>query len=105
MYKNHNTLVWEFLDRLTKVQKQALGKRRHFIWIFDRGFADVKLMIRLKQANIHFIIRVKQNVGVEVLGYVGTLKDFNKRGYFENIVYHKEKRIKVNLFWLRAVTS
>jgi transposase len=98
MYRSKNTLVWDFLDNLTKVQKQALGKRRHLIWIFDRGFADVKLMIRLKKANIHFIIRVKQNVGVEVLGYVGTLKNFRKTGYFENIVYHKEERIKVNLF-------
>ena len=98
VYKSHNTLIWDFLDHLTKVQKQALGKRRRFIWLFDRGFADVKLMIRLKRANIHFIIRVKKNVGVEVLGYVGTLKHFNKRGYFENIVYHKDKRIQVNLF-------
>lgn len=105
VYRSHNTLVWDFLDNLFKVQKQALGKKRPVIWIFDRGFADVKLMIRLKQANIHFIIRVKQNVGVEVSGYVGTLKNFNQRGYFENIVYHQEKRIRVNLFCAKDETE
>ena len=98
LYLSHNTLVWNFLHDVKSVQHQALGKRRRFIWVFDRGFADVKLMIRLKTWRVGFIIRVRRNVGVEVQGYVGQLGQFQRRGYFENIVYHKDKRIRVNLY-------
>ncbi len=38
------------------------------------------------------------NVGVEVEGYVGKLGQFQRMGYYENIVYHKNKRIRVNLY-------
>ena len=48
--------------------------------------------------GVGFIIRVCRNVGVEVLGYVGTLSEFPRKGYFENTVYHKDKRIRVNLY-------
>jgi hypothetical protein len=98
VYMSHNTLIWNFLLKLKTLQHQALGKRRSFIWIFDRGFADVKLMIKLKKWKVGFIIRVCRNVGVEVEGYVGKLGEFPSRGYFENIVYHKDKRIRVNLY-------
>jgi hypothetical protein len=98
VYKSHNTLVWNFLHDVKKVQHQALGRRRRFVWVFDRGFADVKLMIRLKTWKVGFIIRVCRNVGIQVEGYVGQLGQFQRRGYFENIVYHKDKRIRVNLY-------
>lgn len=98
VYMSHNTLVWNFLIELKQLQHQALGKRRRFIWVFDRGFADVKLMIKLKTWRVDFIIRACRNVGIEVLGYVLKLGQFQHRGYFENIVYHKEKRIRVNLY-------
>ena len=98
VYMSHNTLIWDFLLGLRKIQHQALGKRRRFVWIFDRGFADVKLMIKLKKWRVGFIIRVCRNVGIEVEGYVGQLGQFQHRGYFENIVYHKDKRIRVNLY-------
>ena len=87
-----------FHNKLKQLQHQALGKRRRFVWIFDRGFADVKLMIKLKKWRVGFIIRVCRNVGVQVEGYVGKLSDFPRRGYFENIVYHKDRRIRVNLY-------
>jgi hypothetical protein len=98
VYLSHNTLIWDFLNKLNTVQHQALGKRRRFVWIFDRGFADVKLMIKLKKWRVGFIIRVCRNVGVEVQGYVGQLSAFPRTGYYENIIYHKEKRIRVNLY-------
>lgn len=98
VYLSHNTLVWAFLDDLESLIHEALGKKRRFIWIFDRGFSDVKLMKRLKAHKIHFIIRVCRNVGVEVEGYVGKLGEFGGRGYFPNIVYHKEERIRVTLY-------
>jgi len=47
---------------------------------------------------VGFIIRVCRHVGVEVEGYVGKLEEFPRKGYFENIVYHKDKRIRVNLY-------
>lgn len=98
VYMSHNTLVWNFLLELKQLQHQALSKRPRFIWVFDRGFADVKLMIKLKAWKVGFIIRACRNVGIEVLGYVGKLGQYKHRGYFENIVYHKDKRIRVNLY-------
>ena len=38
LYLSHNTLIWNFLAQLKTVQHQALGQRRRFIWVFDRGF-------------------------------------------------------------------
>jgi len=100
VYMSHNTLIvkrartfglyWDFLNKLKKLQHQALGKRRRFVWIFDRGFADVKLMIKLKKWKVGFIIRVCRNVG--------KLGQYQAPGYLENIVYHKDKRIRVNLY-------
>lgn len=55
-------------------------------------------MKRLKKWQVGFIIRVCRNVSVEVEGYVGKLGQFQHRGYFENVVYHKDKRIRVNLY-------
>lgn len=55
-------------------------------------------MKRLKKEKIPFIIRVCRNVCIETFGYIGKLSDFPMKGYFENIVYHKEERIKINLF-------
>jgi hypothetical protein len=66
--------------------------------VFDRGFADVKLMIKLKTWGVGFIIRACRNVSIQVEGYVGQLGQYKRRGYFENIVYHKDKRIRVNLY-------
>ena len=68
LYLSHNTLVSDFLIQLKTVQCQALGKKRRFIWVFDRGFADVKLP-KLKTWRVGFIIRVCRHVGVEVEGY------------------------------------
>jgi len=58
-------------------------------------------MKRLKEREIHFVIRVCKNVGVEVEGYVGKLGNFTREGYFPNVVYHKQKRIRVNLYCVR----
>jgi len=98
VYMSHNTLVWNFLHELKQLQHQALSKRQRFIWVFDRGKALVKLMIKLKAWKVGFIIRACRNVGIHVEGYVGQLGQFQRRGYFENIVYHKDERIRVNLY-------
>lgn len=98
VYLSHNTFVWDFLDDLQKVLVSALGKKRAFIWIFDRGFADVKLMKRLMKKKIRFIIRAKKNVGIKVEGYVGNLGSFQRQGYFANVVYHQQQQIRINLY-------
>ncbi|RMD59736.1 IS4/IS5 family transposase [Candidatus Parcubacteria bacterium] len=98
VYRSHNTLVYEFLEELKGGFEEALGKQRRFVLIFDRGFADVKLMQWLQQRRVSFLIRVRKNVGVEVEGYVGKLEHFPKRGYFTNVVYHKQARIRVHLY-------
>jgi hypothetical protein len=98
LYLSHNTLVWSFLDELKKVLVSALGKKRETIWIFDRGFADVKLMKRLMKQRISFIIRVKRNVGIKVSGYVGNLGNFQGQGYFPNVLYHQQQQIRINLY-------
>lgn len=98
LYLSHNTLVWGFLDDLQNVLVEALGKKRKTLWIFDRGFADVKLMKRLMKQRINFIIRVKKNVGIKVEGYVGNLGNFRKQGYFANVIYHQQQQIRLNLY-------
>jgi len=104
VYLSHNTLVYQFLNNLKRVQQEALGKERRFLWIFDRGFADVKLMKRLKKNSIHFIIRVRQNVNIQAEGYVGLLGNFQRGGYFPNVIYHKQQRIRIHLYcaWDRS---
>jgi len=65
-YLSHNQIVEIFIERANEILKEALGKRsKKMVWVFDRGFADVKLMEKIKD-KITFLMRVKKDVWVEV---------------------------------------
>jgi len=65
-YLSHNQIVEIFIERVNEILKEALGKKsKKMIWVFDRGFADVKLMEKIKD-KITFLMRVKKDVWVEV---------------------------------------
>ena len=71
---------------------------REAVFIFDRGFADVKLMKYLDFMGAKFIIRARKNTGILVGGDVSKLAEFGQWGYFRNVLYHSQERIAVNLF-------
>jgi len=100
-YLSHNQIVEIFIERVNEILKEALGKKsKKMIWVFDRGFADVKLMERIKD-KITFLMRVKKDVWVEVeerCKYAGKLKGFKGKGLFQNVIYHKGKRLRLHLY-------
>ena len=104
VYRSKNWVIWNFMDQACETIQKALWdidsdmEPREPVFIFDRGFADVKLMKYLDCMGAKFIIRVRKNTGIMVKGYVGKLSDFGQWGYFRNVLYHMGERIEVNLF-------
>ena len=101
-YLSQNQIVDIFIKELSEILEEALGKKKSkkMIWVFDRGFADVKLMERYKE-KIVYLIRIKRDVWVEIQGkyrYCGKVGGFKKRGLFSDVVYHKEKRLRLHLY-------
>ena len=100
-YLSRNQIVDLFVDRLCGILKEALGERsKRMIWLFDRGFADARFMDRVKD-KITFLIRVKKDSWVEVEGrckYAGKLEGFKEKGLFPNVLYHKERRLRLHLY-------
>jgi hypothetical protein len=58
------------------------------IFVFDRGFADEKLIRYLKHMGAHQVMRVPKNCGIEAFEYRGKLASFGQCGYFRNVSYH-----------------
>jgi len=103
VYRSKNDVVWNFMDQANEtIQKviwdTAMTSDREPVFIFDRGFADVKFMKYLDFMGVKFIIRVRKNTGIMVEGHTGMLSSFGQWGYFRNVVYHMTERIQVNLF-------
>jgi hypothetical protein len=97
VYRSENWIVWNFMDLAYEtIQKVFPGRR--VIFVFDRGFADEKLIRYLKHMGAHQVMRVPKNVGIEAFEYRGKLSSFGQWGYFRNVSYHLGKKIKVNLF-------
>ena len=71
----------------------AIASDREPVFIFDRGFADVKFMKYLDFMGVKFIIRVRKNTGIVIEGHVGILSEFGLWGYFRNVVYRMTERI------------
>jgi len=97
VYRSENWIVWNFLD-LTYETIQRVFPGRRVIFVFDRGFADEKLIRYLKHMGANHVIRVPKNCGIEAFEYRGKLSSFGKRGYFRDVLYHLGKPIKMNLF-------
>jgi hypothetical protein len=96
VYRSENDVVWNFLDLTYKaIQKVFPGRR--VIFVFDRGFADEKLIRYLKRMGANHIMRVPRNCGIEAFEYRGKLSSFGRWGYFRNVSYHLGKPIEMNL--------
>ena len=97
VYLSENWIVWNFIDQVYEtIQKVFFGRR--VIFVFDRGFADEKLIRYLKHKGTNYVMRVPKNCGIEVLQYRGKLSSFGQKGYFRDVSYNLGNPIKVNLF-------
>jgi hypothetical protein len=97
IYLSENWIVWNFMDQAYEtIQKVFPGRRVMFV--FDRGFADEKLIRYLKHMGAHHVMRVPKNSGIEAFEYRGKLASFGQWGYFRNVSYHLGNPIQMNLF-------
>lgn len=97
VYLSENWIVWNFMDQAYEIIQKVFPGRK-VIFVFDRGFADEKLIRYLKQMGAHQVMRVPKNCGIEAFEYRGKLVSFGQWGYFRDVSYHLGKRIKMNLF-------
>lgn len=97
VYLSENYIVWNFMDIVIDFMKQIMPDRK-VIFVFDRGFADEKLMKYMECFASDYIIRVPKNCGIVGMEYKGKLATFERWGYFKDMFYHLKERIKVNLF-------
>jgi len=99
VYLSENWIVWNFMDQVYEsIQKVFPG--RQVIFVFDRGFADEKLIRYLKHMGAHHVMRVPKNCGIQAFEYRGKLSSFGQWGYFRNVSYHLGKPIKmIQCFW------
>jgi len=95
------------MDIVIDCVKRIIPNRK-MMFVFDRGFADEKLMNYMNHFDSDYIIRVPKNCGIVgsvllSLGgtrmvYKGQLSSFGHFGYFRDVYYHIKKQIKVNLY-------
>jgi len=97
VYRSENWVVWNFMDTTYEIIQKVFPGRK-VIFVFDRGFADEKLIRYLKHMGAHQVMRVPKNCGIEAFEYRGKLVSFGQWGYFRDVSYHLGKRIKMNLF-------
>ena len=97
IYPSENTIIWNFLDIVIDSVKMIIPTRK-VIFVFDRGFADEKLMNYMNQFTSNYIIRVPKNSGIVGIGYEGKLSSFCHFGYFKDVYYHIKKQVKINLY-------
>lgn len=104
VYLSENWIVWNFMDQAyDSIQKVFPG--RQVIFVFDRGFADEKLIRYLEYMGASHVMRVPKNCGIEAFEYRGKLSSFSQWGYFRDVSYHLRQRIKMNLFCVEHDTD
>lgn len=96
VYLSENYIVWNFMDMVIETIKEIMPDRK-VVFVFDRGFADEKLMKYMDYFDSDYIIRVPKNSGILGLEYKGKLSSYGHWGYFKDMYYHIRERIKVNL--------
>lgn len=79
------------------LQSHPEGVSWQVIFVFDRGFADEKLIRYLERMGANHIMRVPKNCGIEAFEYRRKLSSFGQWGYFRNVSYHLGKPIEMNL--------
>jgi hypothetical protein len=97
VYLSENHIIWNFMDIVIDFMKNIIPDRK-VIFVFDRGFADEKLMKYMNHFDSDYIIRVPKNCGIVGMEYKGKLSSFGHWGYFRDMYYHIRKQIKVNLY-------
>jgi len=97
VYRSENWIIWNFMDQCYETIQGVFPGRR-VIFVFDRGFADEKLIRYLEHMGANHVMRVPKNVGIETFEYKGKLSSFGRLGYFRNVSYNLGKPIKMNLF-------
>ena len=96
VYRSENEIIWNFIDFVHESIKRVFPDKRE-IFVFDRGFADEKLIRYLELMGVHYVMRVPKNSGISTMGYRGKLSEFGHCGYFRDVSYHLTKQIKTNL--------
>jgi hypothetical protein len=97
IYPSENIIIWNFMDIVIDTVKMIIPNRKT-IFVFDRGFADEKLMNYMNYFDSNYIIRVPKNCGIVGMEYKGKLASFSHFGYFRDMYYHIKKQVKVNLY-------
>lgn len=92
--KSQNLIEYEFFKLVAK-----LFKENKPIFIMDRGYCDVKIVKKLREIGVDFIIRAISNVWVEIdeFNFKGPLGRFREIGFFENCRYHKKEKEVLNI--------
>jgi hypothetical protein len=70
VYLSENHIIWNFMDIVIDAINQIMPNRK-VIYVFDRGFADEKLMKYMNYFNSDYIIRVPKNCGIVGMEYKG----------------------------------
>jgi len=70
VYLSENHIIWNFMDIVIDFMKKIMSDRK-VIFIFDRGFADEKLMKYMECFASDYIIRVPKNCGIVGMEYKG----------------------------------
>lgn len=101
-YRSHNEIIQNFCVALDKQIAQATsGKAIEPVFIFDRGFARAKYVIKfLDDRGITIVMRVPRNVGVRVNGSMRKLDDLQE-GTYSDILYHATEALPLNLYVVR----
>jgi len=101
-YKSHNEIIQKFCVALHQQVLQATGgKAVEPVYVFDRGFARAKYVIKfLEDRGINVVMRVPRNVGVRVNGSPRKLDDLAE-GAYSDILYQNTEALRLNLYVVR----
>ena len=101
-YKSHNEIIQNFcVDLHQEVLQATGGKVIEPVFVFDRGFARAKYVIKfLDDRGISVVMRVPRNVGVRVKGSFRKLDDLEAGGY-SDILYQATEALPLNLYVVR----
>ena len=101
-YKSHNEIIQTFcVDLHQQILQATGGKAVAPVFIFDRGFARARYVIKFLEARgIRVVMRVPRTVGVRVDGSLRKLDDLEE-GSYSDILYHTTEEVSLNLHVVR----
>ena len=102
-YKSHNEIIQKFCVDLHQQILQATGAPKGVepVFIFDRGFARAKYVIKfLDDRGITVVMRVPRNVSVRIDSNLRKLDALEEGGY-SDILYQATEALSLNLYVVR----